>query len=212
MVIASKEQLLAADAERDRAICGHALATMSPERTRMADRGAHDPTPTPYFILEELLQPLGLTPDDHLLDVGCGAGRVLAYAAGQLPCRVTGVELDPQLASVAAAWAARFPRLDVIQGSVLEIPLAAFSHYYLFNPFDTSVLVAFLDKIEREAVRPVTLVHMSDNGETYAYLVRPTWRLVRDGSIQTYPSSSGHAFDVYAYPQHWSMWRYEPSA
>ena len=188
MVIASKEQLLAADAERDRAICGHALATMSPKRTRMADRGAHDPTPTPYFILEELLQPLGLTPDDHLLDVGCGAGRVLAYAAGRLPCRVTGVELDPQLASVAAAWAARFPRLDVIQGSVLEIPLAAFSHYYL------------------------TLIHMSDNGETYAYLARPTWRLVRDGSIQTYPSSSGRAFDVYAYPQHWSMWRYEPSA
>ncbi len=43
--------------------------------------GAHEPTPTPYFILSDLLGRLGLDSGAHVLDVGCGAGRVFAYAA-----------------------------------------------------------------------------------------------------------------------------------
>ena len=68
------------------------------------------------------------------------------------------------------AWAQRYPRLDVRCGNVLDEPLAPYTHFYLFNPFDTEVLVKFLDKVEAEATRPVTLIHMSDNGERYAYL------------------------------------------
>lgn len=50
--ISNKDQLFAADEQRDIALCGRSLA--EPGTTRFAKQGAHDPTPTPYFILEDL--------------------------------------------------------------------------------------------------------------------------------------------------------------
>lgn len=207
--IASKADLLAADAARDIALCGRSLGEADPVHPDLASAGAHEPTPTPYFVLEELLGKLGLTANDHLLDVGCGTGRVLAYAASQLPCRATGVELEARLASIASSWSASSPQLDVIAGSVLDISLAPYTCFYLFNPFDTAVLTRFLDKAEREAAPPFTLVHMSDNGESFAYLGRPGWRLVRSGSIQAFQTASGRSIKFYEFPQHYSVWRYE---
>lgn len=207
--IASKADLLAADAARDIALCGRSLGKADPVHPDLASAGAHEPTPTPYFVLEELLGKLGLTADDHLLDVGCGTGRVLAYAASQLPCRATGVEFDARLANIASSWAASSPQLNVIAGSVLDISLAPYTCFYLFNPFDTAVLTRFLDKAEREAARPFTLVHMSDNGESFAYLGRSGWRLVRSDSIQMFQTASGRSIKFYEFPQHFSVWRYE---
>ena len=112
LVPTTEAELLAADEERDVAICGRLLALDRP--TRFSAQRAHDTTPTPYFVLEELLGGLDLTESDHLLDVGCGQGRVLAYAARCLPCRATGVELDSELASVASAWTARHERVSAL--------------------------------------------------------------------------------------------------
>ena len=188
-----------ADLLRDLAVAGRSLERA--ERTRHAAAGAHDPTATPYFVLEDLLGGLGLDVDSRLLDVGCGAGRVLAYFVGAaLPGRVTGVELDPALAAEAAAWSARYPNVSVVEGSVLDLPLAGYTHVYLFNPFDTPVLTALLDRLEREAAGPVTLVHMSDNGEWPAYVGRPRWTLLREGTFEL-PGEEGDC------PQHFSIRR-----
>lgn len=207
--IASKADLLAADAARDVALCGRSLDTAASVRSDLVSSGAHEPTPTPYFVLEELLGKLDLTADDHLLDVGCGTGRVLAYAASQLPCRATGVELDARLAGATSSWTASFPKLNVIAGNALDMSLSPYTCFYLFNPFDTAVLTRFLDKAEREAARPFTLVHMSDNGESFAYLGRSGWRLVRSGIIQLFQPASGRSIKLYEFPQHYSVWHYE---
>ena len=168
-----------ADLQRDLAVAGRSLERA--EKTRHAAAGAHDPTATPYSVLEGLLGGLDLGADSHLLDVGCGAGRVLAYFVdAALPGRVTGVELDPALAEEAAAWSARYPNVRVVEGSVL--------------------LTAFLDRLEREAVGSVTLVHMSDNGEWPAYVGRPRWTLLREGAFEL-PGGEGDC------PQHFSIRR-----
>ena len=190
------------DAQRDLAVAGRSLERV--ERTRHAAAGAHDPTATPYFVLEDLLGGLDLSTDSHLLDVGCGAGRVLAYFVGAgLPGRVTGVELDAQLAAEAEAWSRRYPQMRVIAGSVLDLPLADYTHIYLFNPFDTPVLAALLDKLEREATGPVTLVHMSDNGEWPVYLGRSGWTVLRESSFEL-PGEDGDC------PQHATVRRFVP--
>lgn len=44
---------------------------------------------------------MGLTADDHVLDVGCGIGGATRYLAGTVGCRVTGIDLTP--AYIAAA-------------------------------------------------------------------------------------------------------------
>lgn len=77
------------------------------------------------------------------------------------------------------------------------------------HPFDTPVLVCFLDKLEREVRHPVTLIHLSDNGESYAYLGRPGWHLIRTGAIQAYQAPSGQRIQVYDFPQHYSIWGFD---
>lgn len=205
----TREELFAADERLDIQVCGRSLAAAGP--TRFAADGAHDPTPTPYFVLDELLGGLSLGRGDHLLDVGCGRGRVLAYAARRFPAaRVTGVELDPALAEYASSWSEGIPGVSVRRGSALGLSLAPYTHFYLFNPFDTPVLERFLFRLEREVRSAVDVIHLSDNGETHTYLVRSGWRLVREGSVQAYRTPAGHEVVVYAHPQHWSHWRYEP--
>ena len=56
----------------------------------------------------------------------------------------------------------------------------------------------FIMKIESEVRRPITLVHMSDNGETYSYIGRTGWSLVRQGEFQEYRTATGRAITVYA--------------
>lgn len=205
----AKMDLFVADAERDRAICGRSL--ICDDATTLASAGAHDPTATPYFVLEELLPAIGLGPQSHLLDVGCALGRVLAYCVDTgCRARVTGIELDPKLAREASSWASAYPQLEVGCGSVLDEPLAPYTHFYLFNPFDTAVLVRFLDRLERQARHAVTVVHMSDNGERYAYLGRSGWQILKQGSIQDHRLPSGRTVRVYAHPQTYTIWRYEP--
>lgn len=169
--VSNKDQLFAADERRDCALCGCSLA--EPGTTRFAKQGAHDPTPTPYFILENLFSELDFSEESHLLDVGCGTGRVLSFfIQSKLSGHATGIELDPDIAEYARNWSRRFTNVDVLCGSALETPLAPYTHLYLFNPFDTNVLMQFIMKIENEVRRPLTLIHMSDNGETYSYIGR----------------------------------------
>ena len=205
----TRADLLADDEERDRAICGRSLAC--DDATALAGLDAHDPTATPYFVLEKLLPTIGLDAQSHLLDVGCARGRVLAYCADiGCPARVTGLELDSELAREAASWASAYPQLEVRCGSVLDEQLAPYTHFYLFNPFDTAVLTRFLDRLERQARQAVTVVHMSDNGERFAYLGRSGWQVIRQGSIQDHRLPSGCTVRVYAHPQTYTIWRYDP--
>lgn len=208
--VSGKDDLLRLDEQRDRAVAGRSLS--EPGATRLANKGAHDPTPTPYFILEELFSNFSFSQDSHLLDVGCGTGRVLAYfVEAGFPGRATGIELDAVLAEETSLWARRFAPLRVVGGNVLEHSLARYTHLYLFNPFDTNILMAFLAKIEAEVAHPVSLIHMSDNGETYFYVGRPGWSMVKQGEFQRYRSAKGRSFAVYEHPQHYSVWQYDPA-
>ena len=134
------------------------------------------------------------------------------FIQSELAGRATGIELDPDIAEYARSWARRFANVDVLCGSALETPLAPYTHLYLFNPFDTNVLMQFIMKIEDEVQRPITLVHMSDNGETYSYIGRTGWSLVRQGEFREYRTTTGRAVTVYAHPQHFSIWKYDPES
>jgi len=176
--------------------------------SRFAASGAHDPTASRYFVLEKLFTYFDFNERSHLLDVGCANGRVLAYFAQEgFPGRATGVELDPELAQAAKKWTKDYPQLAVKQGDVLELDLSPYSDFYLFNPFDNHVLVRFIEKLEAEVIRPVTVCHMSDNGDNYSYMGRSAWHLVDQGWIREYEGIS-----VYSCAQHWSVWRLIPRA
>ena len=209
-LIVTHADLLAWEAAQDQLVTGVALDDQA--ETRLASQGAHDPDPTPYFVLDELLGYLTWDEHTHLLDVGCGTGRVLAYVVqAKLPGRVTGIELDPELAARARAWAARHASLEVLTGSALDLDLSPYTGFYLFNPFDQGILQRFIEKLELEVTRPCTVIHMSDNGDTWRYVGRPGWTELASGSFQYFLNSRGYHVKVYDHPQHYTVWRYDPS-
>lgn len=208
-LIRSEADLIAFDDLIDRSICGRTLA--GPEKTRLAERGAHDPTPTPYFVLQQLFSYYSFDERSHLLDVGCNTGRVLAHFLREgYPGRATGVELDEELAQVAKEWTRAHPKLRVLQGDVLDLDLGEYTDFYLFNPFDSEVLVKFICSVEAQVHKPCTVVHMSDNGDTWWYQGRPGWTEVASGRIQYYRNARGFPVTIYEDPQHFTVWRYSP--
>ena len=208
-VITNAADLMARDAALDREICGIDLP--EERETRLTDEGAHDPTPSYYFVLEELFAHFGFGARTQLLDVGCGTGRVLAYFLWRgFAGHATGVELDPELAQVAASWISGHDNLSVIQGSALDLDLNRYTDFYLFNPFSPGILYRFIESIEEQVDHPITLAHMSDNGDTWHYVGRGGWTELASGSIQNYRNDRGYPFRAYENPQHYTIWRYEP--
>ena len=94
---------------------------------------------------------------------------------------------------------------------MLDLNLSGFSDFYLFNPFDSRVLSKLIQNIEEQVVRPVTVVHMSDNGEVWWYLGRPGWTEVASGTFQDFRNGRGYPVRIYDDPQHWTVWRFDPA-
>ncbi|MBO4365339.1 MAG: class I SAM-dependent methyltransferase [Eggerthellaceae bacterium] len=203
--------LIAYETAMDVSISGIPLARA--EQTRYRAQGAHDPTSTHYFVLDHLFRYYSFCSVSHLLDVGCGTGRVLAYFLHQgFPGKVTGVELDSELAEVAQSWTLGHNKARVLVGDVLNLDLSEYTDFYLYNPFDSDVLQQFIAAVEHQVKRPCTVIHMSDNGETWWYTGRRGWDVRASGEFSTYRNAQGDVVWAFDHPQHYTVWRYAGSS
>lgn len=101
----------------------------------LTDRGARRPTGAGaratygaplyhYPIFRVLLRELRLTPDDYLLEVGCGGGVLLGEAL-ESGCRAAGIDHSPEMVRLARAQnadAVASGRLQIQQGSADALP------------------------------------------------------------------------------------------
>ena len=71
------------------------------------------------------LDPLKLSADDHVLDVGCGFGGTARYMADRFGCQVTGIDLTPEFIETGQElchWVGLDDRIELHQGSALAMP------------------------------------------------------------------------------------------
>ncbi len=117
-----------------------------------------------YRTVNRILDATDLGPDDVLVDIGCGKGRVLCAAARRRLRSVVGVEFDAELAEQARrnATSMRMRRtpISVHTGDAAEFDYRDGTVFCLFNPFGVQTLEVVLAKIEREtAGRSIRLVY-----------------------------------------------------
>ena len=144
------------DGMRDRRICG---VSLSKRRDTNIEGGNHY-APTCYWNLDEVFKKTKFTEEDHLADIGCGKGRVLAWWLGKkLPSKATGIELDPYVAGVAKKWLKRYPeeRVRLIEGDALKQDYDEYTIIYIFRPFAKEFLIRFLERLEAQLTHPVRL-------------------------------------------------------
>ncbi len=68
--------------------------------------------PTPYVVIDEMLRLAQVTPQDFVMDLGSGDGRVLITAAQKFGARGLGVDLDEELVAQS--------REDAVQAGVAD--------------------------------------------------------------------------------------------
>lgn len=81
--------------------------------------------PSPLARIERLLEMLSLDAHDHVLDLGCGDGRVLVLLSQRSGCCATGVDIDQGLIDCAATRAKDAgvdERVSFVKGDATQQP------------------------------------------------------------------------------------------
>ncbi len=92
--------------------------------------------------LDLICQKLGLTPHDHLLDIGCGWGGLAKYAAEHYGCRVTGISISKEQVSFAQEKCKNLP-----------VSILACDYRNLSDTFDKIVSVGMFEHVGKKNYR-----------------------------------------------------------
>jgi len=101
-------------------------ARFAPPPSVAEDRLDAPYVPTPEPVVEAMLDLAGVGPDDYLIDLGSGDGRI-PIAAGRRGARALGVDIDPERiaqANLAAQLAGVEGRVSFRRQDLFETPIA----------------------------------------------------------------------------------------
>ncbi len=109
-----------------------------------ADEYHHPYEPTPYCVLERLVDSGFFGGDDVVLDYGCGKGRVGFFLAYRAKVKTIGIEYDEHIYKEAqkneqSAISRVKPDFVLTRAEEYEVPPAV-NRCYFFNPFSAEIL------------------------------------------------------------------------
>lgn len=145
--------------------------------------------PTPYSVLERLVSSGLIRKGNHLLDMGCGKGRVDFFIAYETRCACTGIDFDPRMVEIAERnqlHAASGSRVRFLNRPAENYPIPdSVDRIYFFNPFSAEILLQVLARIRESwynAPREIILfVYYPSFGFTEALDADPVF--AADGEI-----------------------------
>jgi SAM-dependent methyltransferase len=124
-------------------------------KTRYGHLGAHDVGNVEYEDLPPLFAPANVGPEDVIVDVGAGKGRSINWLLERYPRnRIVGIELDPEIAAKTARRLRRFPNVSIVAGDATKLLPRDGTVFYLFNPFDATVMQRFIDAFMADGMHP----------------------------------------------------------
>jgi Methyltransferase domain len=114
-----------------------------------------------YVYLRRLFSPenIAVGPEDVLVDIGSGKGRVLNHWLEMgLNNRLIGIEIDERFAGYARDRLGRFDNVEVLCGDAFDLLPQEGSIFYLFSPFTEANVARFKDQLVGRG-RPATVVY-----------------------------------------------------
>lgn len=182
----------------DRKLGGISIDIRKP--SRFSETGAYATQSTNYIWLDKMFQSLPLKQDAVFVDVGCGEGRVLTYLYNKgFRGKMTGIELDPDVAETARQRTARCANITVLNINALESAavLEDATVVYLFNPFNEEVLTAFVELLERTCKHSVVVYYSND---LYRRILdkRENWYILRRDVLRA-PGYPTRYYTIYGY-------------
>ena len=115
-----------------------------------ADQYNYPYEPTPYCVLERLVNSGYITKKNSLIDYGCGKGRVDFYISYQTRCKSLGIEYDERIYNSAMdnKKTSVCRRADFYHGTAQDYKVNDNQdRFYFFNPFSEEILDSVLGRI-----------------------------------------------------------------
>lgn len=134
---------------------------------------------TPYKVLDELFELYPLDSSDHIVDFGCGKGRVPIYSAYRFGSYATGIDLNGRLLQEALFNLTEFRNArKKSQGSIEfehmtaeTYPIQASQNiFYFFNPFSVEIFQSVIYNILESAEKYTRRVDVVLYYPTTAYV------------------------------------------
>ena len=142
-----------------------------------ADNYHYPYEPTPYFVLERLVESGYISRENVLVDYGCGKGRVGFFLSSEVGCRSTGVEYDERIYAQAIENQKKYvgkQKVEFVCESAEEFEVRDADYFYFFNPFSVEVLHSVIGQILEsyyESPRQMQLFFYYPVDEYLAYLM-----------------------------------------
>jgi SAM-dependent methyltransferase len=143
----------------------------------------HRYEPTPYWILERLLAEYDIKSDDHVVDFGCGKGRLNFFLHYKKGTYVSGIEMNEQFIHEARENLKNYSykgkeriKFHCCLAEEFEIQPTD-NRFYFFNPFTIQIFRKVLNRIllsVEEAYREVHLILYYPSEDYIYYLENHT--------------------------------------
>lgn len=203
VVVLSNRLSCRLDAARDRKISGKNLGEFVPTPFAKT-HGATGSQSAPYLGLDVVLEDLDLSPDDSFIDIGCGKGRVIAYLLKKgCTCKITGVEINPQVAFVARSWSSHIPNVEIIEGDAMRLDYNAYNVLFMYRPMETDTFKTFIEHLENTLTHKIKLYYYADMQSGYYLNERAGWKLIKREEIYRVCG-----YYIHKTPQRYSVWEY----
>lgn len=143
-----------------------------------ADEYHHPYEPTPYTVLERLVNSGLITQADAVLDYGCGKGRVGFFLSYRTKAKTIGIEYDDRILDIAlenqkSTISRVKPDFVLTRAEEYEVPPDV-NRCYFFNPFSVEILRKVMARIiesHYEHPRELFLFFYYPSDEYISYLM-----------------------------------------
>lgn len=193
------------DGIHDIRICGQNLT----RRRKVQVEGATAYSPSWYWALDEIFKDTVFTSDDHLVDIGCGEGRVIAYLLEKkFPGHITGIEKDPYVVDVAKKWIEKKKnsKVNLIEGNALEQDYNRYTVIYIFRPFSAEYFERLIQRLEEQMLHPIKFYYLTDYYSRSFLTGRQGWNMIKRSSV-----FRKYGLYIWKCPQYYSVWEYDPT-
>lgn len=123
--------------------------------------GANDVYHTEYSAMSIIFNQIFITPQDVLVDVGCGKGRVINFWLSQgFNNKIYGLEIDPQVAHNTSEQFKPWNNVVILPGDAIRNLPVDGTIFYLYNPFSKERFHDFEARIaELSLNKQITLLY-----------------------------------------------------
>ena len=119
------------------------------------------------LAFDKIMANFHITPDDAIVDFGCGKGGILISLSKYPFAKITGVEIDPVLVQIAVSNIRKLniKKVNIVCCDAAEFKeLSQYNYFYFFDPFPCNVMGDVIDNIEKSLLlhpKKVTIIYLN---------------------------------------------------